>query len=64
MALTTEDRQRVLNMLDQADEEEKNMALQSERNFGRWLENNLNQIFQKIKNYLSNLWQSIKNFFS
>lgn len=64
MALTPEEKQKVLDMLDKADEEEKKQALSSQQSFGDWLADVLYDIFIKIRDFLGSLWQSICNWFS
>jgi hypothetical protein len=64
MALTPEEKQWVLEALNEASEQEKKKALKSHESFGNWLSRNLYEIYLKIKDFLQSLWQSIRDFFS
>lgn len=64
MALTPEERKRVLEMLDQEDRNSLQRILASLNAFRKWLQNALYYIFIKIESALSDLWAGIRDFFS
>jgi hypothetical protein len=64
MALTADERAKVIKMLDDLDEAKKRTVLASLEAFGRWLKGALYSIYLKIKDALQSLWQSISDFFS
>ena len=64
MALTAEEKQKVLDLLGQMDEANAKKVIASESAFTSWLKTNLYPIFVKIKDALQSMWQSIRNFFS
>jgi hypothetical protein len=63
MALTPEEKKRVLDMLEQADDYEKKRALASSESFGTWLYNKAYSIYCKVKNALSSLWAWLRDLF-
>jgi hypothetical protein len=64
MAMTAEEKLRVMNMLDELDRSDLEKVLASLNAFGDWLRNSAYAIYCKVKDALSNLWKSICNFFS
>lgn len=64
MGMTNEEKQRVMNMLDELDRSKLDQVLASIEAFGNWLYNQAYSIYCKVKDSLRNLWQSIRNFFS
>lgn len=64
MALTPEEKKRVLKVLDEMDRNIIAIILASLKAFAEWLSHTLNSIYLKIKDGLQNFWQSIRNIFS
>ena len=63
MAMTPEERQRVIDLLDQMDVQKRERTLSTNDSFERWLKNTFNEIYNKIKDFLQSLWDSIRSFF-
>ncbi|CCI12677.1 Ribonuclease S-3 (fragment) [Microcystis aeruginosa PCC 9806] len=64
MALTPEEKRRIIEFLDQADRSLVDIILATLEAFRRWLSEQFDEIYEKVKNGLQNLWQSVRNFFS
>jgi len=64
MALTTEERSRLMDFFEQMDEAEKKKRLSSLQAFSNWLKEAAASIYNKVKDGLQGLWQSICDFFS
>jgi hypothetical protein len=63
VALTPEEKLRVLSMLDELDRSETNLILSSLEAFGRWLQTILYLIYCKVKQILDSLWRGFRNVF-
>ena len=63
MALTSEEREKILNLMDQLDSNERQKKISSLEAFGNWLSNVASSIYSKVKDTLSSLWSSICNLF-
>lgn len=63
MVMTPEERQRVIDLLDQMDVQKRERTLSTNDSFERWLKNTFNEIYNKIKDFLQSLWDSIRSFF-
>jgi hypothetical protein len=64
MALTPEEKRRIIEFLDQADRSFVEIILASLEAFRKWLSDEFNKIYLKVKDGLQNLWQSVRNVFS
>jgi hypothetical protein len=64
MALSAEERLKVISLLDEIDEGEKQKALSSLEAFGNWLSNAAYWIYCKVKDAMGYLWSSICSIFS
>jgi hypothetical protein len=64
MALTPEDKKKIMKMLDEVDRNILDKILASLNAFCKWLQNELYDIFIKIGNALNDLWDGICDFFS
>jgi hypothetical protein len=64
MPLTSEEKQRVINALDELDRGAIDKILADLEAFRNWLLVELYWIYIKIKHGLQSLWNSIRNFFS
>lgn len=64
MALSAEEKKRVMDMLDRLDRSKLDNILASLEAFGEWLSNIAYSIYCKLKDSLSSLWRSICDFFS
>ena len=62
--MTSEEKQRVIDMLDEMDRNQLDRVLASVQAFGNWLRSSLYSIYCKVRDALGKLWQSICNFFS
>ncbi len=62
--MTFEEKQRVMDMLDEMDRDQLDQLLASLQAFGNWLYDAAYSIYCKVKDALGRLWQSICNFFS
>lgn len=63
MALSASDKQRVLNMLDELEQNELEKIIASLTAFGNWLSSVAYSIYCKIKDVLSNVWKAVCNVF-
>jgi hypothetical protein len=64
MALTPEEKKEILRMIEELDKSQIDIILASLEAFRKWLFNELNDIYQKVKNGLQDMWRSVCNFFS
>jgi hypothetical protein len=64
MALSAEEKQLVMGLLDELDVSLKDKILASVEAFANWLSSAIYSIYCKVKDVLGSLWQSIRNFFS
>jgi hypothetical protein len=64
MALTPEEKKQIMGFLEQADRSLIDIILASLEAFRKWLFNEFNDIYQKVKNGLQDMWRSVRNFFS
>ncbi|TRU31662.1 MAG: hypothetical protein EWV80_00285 [Microcystis aeruginosa Ma_QC_B_20070730_S2] len=64
MALTPEEKRRIIKFLDEADRSFVEIILASLEAFRKWLSDEFNKIYLKVKDGLQNLWQSVRNVFS
>jgi isopropylmalate/homocitrate/citramalate synthase len=64
MALTPEEKKEILRMIEELDKSQIDIILASLEAFRKWLFNELNDIYQKVKNGLQDMWRSVRNFFS
>lgn len=64
MALSPAEKKRVMDILDELEEEEVKRTLSSTEAFGNWLKNTLFSIYLKVKDALGNLWKAISEIFS
>lgn len=62
--MTDEEKQKVMDMLEDLEREELNKVLGSQSSFRDWLRTSLYSIYCKVKDALERLWTSIRNFFS
>jgi hypothetical protein len=63
MALTAQEKQRVLNMLDQMDSQSARRVIANEQSFANWLKSKLNAIYQKIQNSIRAIWNWLRQIF-
>jgi isopropylmalate/homocitrate/citramalate synthase len=64
MALTPEEKKEILRMIEELDKSQIDIILASLEAFRKWLFNEFNDIYQKVKNGLQDMWRSVRNFFS
>lgn len=64
MALTPQEKQMVLNILDEVDRSIVVKILATLESFSNWLSRTLYLIYVKIQYSLQSFWQSIRNVFS
>ena len=64
MAMTPYEKHRVLDMLDQLDEGNKNRILASAQAFGSWLYNVAYSIWLKVSSVLDSFWDALCDIFS
>lgn len=64
MALTPEEKQKVIDFLDEVDRNVLDKILATLKSFSDWLSRTLYRIYLKIEYGLQSFWQSIRNVFS
>lgn len=64
MPLTSEEKQKVLDALDELDRDALDKILASLKAFSKWLKRVLYEIYLQIEDGLQSLWNSIRSFFS
>lgn len=64
MALSAEEKKRVMNILDELDRNQLDKILASLDSFGKWLSTAAYSIYYKVKDALNSLWRSICDLFS
>lgn len=64
MALTPDEKRKVMHMLDQLDQGNKNRILASAQAFGNWLYNIAYSIWLKVSDVLSSFWEALCDIFN
>jgi|WetSurMetagenome_2_1015567.scaffolds.fasta_scaffold12012_1 hypothetical protein len=64
MALTADEKRRVMEMLDQMDRSRAQRVLDSVKSFGNWLYGSLYSIYCKVKDAISSLWGWLRSIFN
>ncbi|CCH92604.1 conserved hypothetical protein [Microcystis aeruginosa PCC 9432] len=64
MPLTSEEKQKVLDALDELDRDDLDKILAGLKAFSKWLKRVLYEIYLQIEDGLQSLWNSIRSFFS
>ncbi|WP_166482031.1 hypothetical protein [Scytonema sp. UIC 10036] len=62
--MTDEEKQRVLEMLDQLDSGERERKISSLEAFSNWLRSAATEIYNKVKDQLQRFWSTICSIFS
>jgi len=61
MALTNEEKERVIEKLEQLSDAARDAAIATLESFVKWLDRTLNYIYQKIKDGIRKLWNYIRD---
>lgn len=61
--MTKEEKERVIDMLDQLDRSQIDKIMASVEAFGKWLSSAAYSIYCKVKDALNSLWRSVCSFF-
>lgn len=64
MALTTAEKQKILDYIEVMDDATRKATLSSFDRFTNWLKISLNTIYQKVSAFLSDIWSAIRNIFN
>lgn len=63
MALTEEEKKKLMRMIDGLDQTTTKRVLKSEESFLAWLKQSASTIYDKIKGYAQSLWEFFSNLF-
>ena len=61
MALTNEEKARILERLEQLSDAARDAAIATLDSFVNWLKRSLNYIYEKIKDSIRNIWNYIRD---